>query len=164
MALNAATCIEVGITSFDDCPMFTWSLGCTGSREPRSPPSISIARFEITSFAFMFVEVPGARLEDVYHELVVMPAVRDLRRRLADGVRKVLVEQSHIGVHLRSSKLDLTDSPNEGTRKAEIAYGKVLHRPHGLGAIVGIRGHLELPHGIALDSKLSILCHLASTE
>ena len=38
--------------------MLTWSLGCTGAFEPIAPPSSSIARFEITSFAFMFVCVP----------------------------------------------------------------------------------------------------------
>ena len=42
----------------DDWPMLTWSLGWTGSREPRSPPSISMARLEMTSLAFMLVEVP----------------------------------------------------------------------------------------------------------
>ncbi len=38
--------------------MLQWSLGWTGSFDPISPPSISIARFEITSFAFMFDWVP----------------------------------------------------------------------------------------------------------
>jgi hypothetical protein len=38
--------------------MFTWSFGCTGLFEPTSPPRIWFARFEITSFAFMFVDVP----------------------------------------------------------------------------------------------------------
>lgn len=38
--------------------MLTWSLGCTGFFDPISPPSISMARFEITSLAFMFDCVP----------------------------------------------------------------------------------------------------------
>src|SRR4029078_13695511 len=38
--------------------MLTWSLGWTGFFEPMIPPSISIARFEITSFAFMLDCVP----------------------------------------------------------------------------------------------------------
>ena len=53
-----ATCIAVGKVSFEDWPMFTWSFGWTGFFEPISPPSISIARFEITSLAFMFDCVP----------------------------------------------------------------------------------------------------------
>ena len=44
--------------SFEDWDMFTWSFGCTGDFEPSSPPAISIARFETTSFTFMFVWVP----------------------------------------------------------------------------------------------------------
>ena len=56
--IAAATCIAVGKVSFDDWPMLTWSFGWTGSLEPMPPPSISIARFEITSLAFMFDCVP----------------------------------------------------------------------------------------------------------
>ena len=47
-----------GNTSFEDCDMLTWSLGWTGFLEPRSPPSISMARFEMTSLAFMLDWVP----------------------------------------------------------------------------------------------------------
>lgn len=36
-------CIAVGKLSLDDCPMFTWSLGCTGFLLPMTPPSSSIA-------------------------------------------------------------------------------------------------------------------------
>ena len=45
---RAARCTADGKTSFDDCPMFTWSFGWTPSP----------ARFAITSLAFMFEEVP----------------------------------------------------------------------------------------------------------
>ncbi len=45
---TAARCTAEGNTSFEDCPMFTWSLGCTPSP----------ARLAITSLAFVFVEVP----------------------------------------------------------------------------------------------------------
>ena len=51
-------CIAVGKVSLDDWPMLQWSLGWTGFLEPISPPRISIARFETTSFAFMFDWVP----------------------------------------------------------------------------------------------------------
>ena len=56
--IATATCIAVGKVSFELCPMLTWSFGCTGFFEPMTPPSISIARFEITSLAFMFDWVP----------------------------------------------------------------------------------------------------------
>ena len=56
--IAVATCIAVGNVSFEDCDMLTWSFGCTGTLEPSSPPASSIARFEMTSFTFMFVCVP----------------------------------------------------------------------------------------------------------
>ena len=49
----------MGVTSFVDWAMFTWSLGWTSEYSPRRPPSSSIARFAITSFAFMFCAVPA---------------------------------------------------------------------------------------------------------
>ena len=54
----AAMCIAVGKVSFEDCALFTSSLGWIGSLEPISPPASSMARLAMTSFAFMFVCVP----------------------------------------------------------------------------------------------------------
>ena len=51
-------CMAVGKVSFDDCDMFTWSLGWTGVFEPISPPASSMDRLEMTSLAFMLVWVP----------------------------------------------------------------------------------------------------------
>ena len=56
--IAVAICIAVGKVSLDDWPILQWSLGCTGSFEPITPPSISIARFAITSFEFIFDCVP----------------------------------------------------------------------------------------------------------
>ena len=55
---TAAMCIAVGNVSFEDCDLFTSSFGWMGFFEPSTPPAISIARFEMTSFTFMFVCVP----------------------------------------------------------------------------------------------------------
>jgi len=52
VSMTAAICIAVGNTSFDDYDLFTSSLGCTDF-DPSSPPIISIALFEITSFPFI---------------------------------------------------------------------------------------------------------------
>mmetsp|Transcript_38767 Transcript_38767/g.93081 ORF Transcript_38767/g.93081 Transcript_38767/m.93081 type:complete len:212 (-) Transcript_38767:15-650(-) len=54
----AATFRVVGITSLDDWPMFTSSLGCTGDRDPSLPPTFRMARLLITSLAFMLLLVP----------------------------------------------------------------------------------------------------------
>jgi hypothetical protein len=44
--------------SFEDCDRFTSSFGWIGVFDPSSPPARSIARLEMTSFAFMFDWVP----------------------------------------------------------------------------------------------------------
>ena len=53
-----ATDMAVGKVSLELCDMLTWSLGCTGSLDPTTPPSISMARLDMTSLTFMFVCVP----------------------------------------------------------------------------------------------------------
>ncbi len=50
--------MAVGNVSLEDWDMFTSSLGWMGFFEPSSPPASSMARFEMTSFAFMFDWVP----------------------------------------------------------------------------------------------------------
>ena len=79
-----ATWMAVGITSFEDWPLLTWSFGWT-SFEPRSPPRISrgavgddLVRVHVRGGA-------GAGLEDVDHEVVVELAVDDLARGLLDA-------------------------------------------------------------------------------
>ena len=54
MAIAAASCIAVGIVSFEDWQRLTSSFGWTGL----SPPSLSEARRAMTSFMFVFVDVP----------------------------------------------------------------------------------------------------------
>ncbi len=49
----------IGNTSLVDCPMLTWSFGCTVVYSPRRPPRISAARLASTSLAFMLCEVPA---------------------------------------------------------------------------------------------------------
>src|SRR6266571_5190318 len=53
--IAAAVWMQAGMTSFDDWPRLTWSLGCTSDLSPRCPPNNSMARLAITSLAFMFV-------------------------------------------------------------------------------------------------------------
>src|SRR5215475_14689537 len=56
--MAAATFIAVGNESFEDCDMFTASLGWTGFLLPSGLPAICDARFAITSFTFMLNWVP----------------------------------------------------------------------------------------------------------
>src|SRR5215472_19340852 len=54
----AAIHIADGNESFDDCAIFTWSLGWTGVLLPRGVPASWQQRLEITSFTFMLNWVP----------------------------------------------------------------------------------------------------------
>jgi hypothetical protein len=72
--------------------MLTWSLGWTGFLEPISPPSISMARFEMTSLAFMLVWVPEPVCQTDQREVVVelaraTSAARRSWRRRAPAAR-----------------------------------------------------------------------------
>src|SRR5207302_11351223 len=58
VSVAAAMCMAVGKVSLEDCDMLTSSLGWMGFLLPMTPPEISIARFEMTSLAFMLVCVP----------------------------------------------------------------------------------------------------------
>ncbi len=51
-------CMAVGKVSLEDWLWFTSSFGWIGFFDPTVPPASWIARFAITSFAFMFVCVP----------------------------------------------------------------------------------------------------------
>ena len=51
-------CIAVGKVSLEDWLRLTWSFGWTGALLPSGAPRISLARFAITSLAFMLLWVP----------------------------------------------------------------------------------------------------------
>ena len=73
---------DEGMTSLEDWPLFTWSFGCT-SFEPSSPPMISLALFAITSFAFMFVDVPDPVWKMSMEIRVPSAVATRARRRIA---------------------------------------------------------------------------------
>ncbi len=66
--------------------MLTCSFGCRCWYSPRWWPISSSARLQITSLAFMLVEVPGSALDDVDHELVVQGTAADFGTGRDDGV------------------------------------------------------------------------------
>ena len=56
---SAARRMAVGVVSFVDWLMFTWSFGFTCSYVPRPPPRIWFARLASTSLTFMWNETPA---------------------------------------------------------------------------------------------------------
>ena len=93
-ASAAATWMAVGKVSLLDWLALTWSLGCTST--PARPASEAI-----TSLAFMFELVPGAGLEDVDRERVVVLARGHRAGGGLDRRRLLGVDDAERAVHLR---------------------------------------------------------------
>ena len=83
----AATWMAVGMTSLLDCPMFTWSFGCTGSFEPIGLPA-SLRAAVRDDLVHVHVRArAGAGLENIDREMLVELAGDDFLRGLRDEVR-----------------------------------------------------------------------------
>ena len=104
--------------------MLTSSFGCTSS-----PASVAI-----TSFAFVFEDVPGPGLEDVDRELVVELARGDAVAGSRDALRLVGVEQPELGVHPCGCSLEPAEPARDGRRDRLAGDGEVGDRLAGLAS------------------------------
>ena len=136
----------VGIVSFEDWHLLTSSLGWTFA-----PPRRADARWLITSFMLVLVEVPEPGLVHVDREVLVPAAVGDLARRGGDrgGLRGV--EQPEAGVGLGGGDLHQRERAQEPARHALARDREVEDRPLGRRAVHRVRGDLHLAHGVPLD-------------
>ena len=157
MEIRAARWIAVGMTSLEDWPMLTWSLGWTGLLAPSSPPRIWMARLEITSLAFMLVEVPEPVWKMSRTKCVVQSPVDDLLGGLHDGVLLLLVYQAELVVDDGCLQLDRPERLDEAARLAQVAYGEVVEGAAGLGAEEGVARYLDLPHRVSLYAVRRLL-------
>ena len=151
-ASRAATCSAVGITSFDDWPTFTWSFGWTGLRAALAAERSRVARFAITSFAFMFVEVP----EPVWNTSTgkcASSAPRDLSRRALRSPRALGVEHAARRVRRRRRRLDQPERLEEAAREALAADREVLDRALGRRAPERVGRHPHLAERVALRAR-----------
>ena len=146
------------MTSFDDWPRLTWSFGCTGSRDPLTPPSISIARLETTSLAFMFVEVPEPvwKMSTTNWSSKSPSATSRAAATIASDCSAV--ERAELVVHLRRRELDGRYRLDERSIEAQIAYREVQPSAHRVRAVVGVYRHVELAHRIAFGPESFWLC------
>ena len=83
--------------------------------EPITPPSISIARFEITSLAFMFDWVPEPVCQTDEREVVVELAVDHLLGRGDDGGRDRRIELAEVAVRLGAARLTMPSARTIGS-------------------------------------------------
>ena len=144
----ALTWIAVGITSFDDCPLLTSSFGCTFA------PAIA-ATCAMTSFAFMFDDVPEPVWNTSIGKCAIELAGGDPLGRLADRLRVRLLQMAEIGIRLRGGGLDQAERANELARHRQAGNREIVDRALGLRAVERVGGHLEFAHAVALDPVLA---------
>ena len=121
------------------------------SSSRRTPPSISIARFEITSLAFMLVEVPEPVWKMSSGKWRVELAVEDLARGAPGSPRaRARVDDAHLGVDRRALALDQPERGDEAALKDQPGDREVAPRALGLRAPVGVARDFDLAQTVLL--------------
>ena len=143
MRSAAAMCMAVGKVSFEDCDMFTSSLGWMGFFEPSTPPASSMARLEITSLAFMLVCVPLPVCQMRSGKLVVELAGDHFVGRLRDQARLFRRQLAEFLIHQRRGLFQNAEGANQ-LRRHDVAADVEMHqRARRLRAPVDVRGHFD---------------------
>ena len=121
---------------------------------PCAPPAISMARFEITSFTFMFVCVPLPVCQTRSGKWSSsLPAITS-SAALRDEVGLVGGEQPEVAVDERRGLLERAEAADDGPRHGVGADGEVRERAGRLRAVVAIRGHANRPHAVGFGAVL----------
>ena len=155
VAERHADVIAVGYESFVDCDRFTWSCGSQNLYSPFLWPISSSARFAITSFAFMFVEVPAPPWNHVEPELIVELAVDDLLAGAFDR-REDLLRESADSMLARAAASFTIARPlmNFGiVLQLDAGDLEVLERARRLHAVVRVRRNGEIAEQVVLDPR-----------
>ena len=147
----AATWIEVGNTSLDDCEALTWSFGCT------LLPSTSAARVEITSLVFMFELVPEPVWNTSIGKSFVVLAVGDPVGRRWMAVADLRRDDAQFGVDRRRRRLDQRQRAHLRALQDAAGDREVLHRPLGLRLVLGVLRDPHLAHRVVLDAVVRIV-------
>jgi hypothetical protein len=98
-----------------------------------------------------------AAREDVDRELVVVPAVGDVRRGRGDRLGDVRIEHPQVRVDLRGRALDPSQGPDVGGFDAAPRDGEVLHRALSLRPPQGVGRDPDLAHRVALDAVAALV-------
>ena len=119
--------------------MLTWSFGWTGDFDPSSPPASSIARFEMTSLAFMFVCVPLPVCQTLSGKCSSSLRVCHLACRLLDQLGDRRVELPELGVGPRRRLFQYPDRPQQRAWHDVVADREVNQGARRLGSPVAVR-------------------------
>ena len=158
-------CIAVGNTSFDDCPRFTWSFGCTGFLEPCSPPEHLDGAVRDHLVGVHVGLRAGAGLPDHQRKLAVVLAVDHLLRRRDDGLGKLRIEIAQRVVGLGRALLDDAQRADQGKRHALAADLEIAEAALGLRAPILAGGDFDGAERVGFNAgggwSLIRLCHVA---
>ena len=148
-ASAAAMCITLGKLSFEDCPRFTWSFGCTGWRDPSGEPSSWLARLDSTSLAFMLVCVPlpvcqigsgksASRLPAITSSAAVMMACAS-----AAGSRPS-VQLARAAAHFCKPTARITPGENRSVPMRNSSRARSVCGPHSRSASISMLPRLSV--------------------
>ena len=146
----AATWIEVGNTSLDDCEALTWSFGCT------LRPSASVARLASTSLVFMLELVPDPVWKtSIGNSSSNSPAAT---RSAAPAIASATscVHHAEPGVHPRRRALDQGERADLRALEAAAGDREVLDRPLGLRLVLGGSRDAHLAHRVVFDAVVTV--------
>ena len=150
----AATCMAVGNVSLDDCDMFTWSFGWIGSLLPSLPPASSIARFAMTSFAFMLVWVPEPVCQTESGKWSSSwPAITSSAARTISSARR-LSRRPSFWLTSAAAFFRRPRGANDRDGHPVVADREMVERALGLSAPVAVGADFDPPHAVALDAGL----------
>src|SRR4051812_49210491 len=144
----AATCIAVGNASFEDWPRLTWSFGWTSDFSPSLPPSAWLARFAITSLAFMLDCVPDPVCQTTSgNSPSCRPATTSAAAPATASARRG--SSTQVLVHGGRRLLHEPERVHQRRRHALDADAEVLQRALRLGAPVAFCRNLDRTESIA---------------
>ena len=157
---------RVGMTSFDDCPALTWSLGWTGffaaaacRRGSRS------ARLRDHLVGVHVGRGARAGLEDVERELRVVLARHHLARRLGGSPRRAAAARCRSSAFTAAaSLLIIASAAQEARREAAGRRPGSSAGALGLRAVVGAGRHLDLAQAVLLHAGVGHRAALLATE
>ena len=121
---------------------------------PITPPAISMARLEITSFAFMFVCVPlpvcqmrSGKCSSSFPAITSSAACTIKLRFFGRKLSEVLI-------HQRGGLLQDSEGADQFGRHHVAANIEMNQRAGGLRAVVAVVGNFDFPHAVRFNSSM----------
>ena len=151
--------MQVGITSLEDWPMFTWSLGWTLLP---GCPRICVARLPMTSLALVLVEVPDPVWKMSTTKWSIQTSAGHLLGGLNNSLGQVRLQQLQLHVAAGGSQLYEAEGADEGPGEPQVADGEIQYGPHCGCAVKGIDWDFHRAHRVAFRPSVPLCSHLGA--